>query len=336
MTGARCGVVGAWLALMAASCGAPPAPAARADSPGRATTLRIEVAANDATNIPRLMAVDRLRAQGYTVEAVSYASNPLVFTAMQHGDVDVAAVPDVMGWNAISRGVPVFALMDESRMTLVLLAARTIRQCSDLDGRPVAVSAANGATHILFTRYIAQRCPGAAPHTLNLLGGSAARLAALQSGAVVATPIELYDYLRLAPSRASELHELAWFSDEFPGLSSVSLFMRRQYAEAYPDTARDLVRAILEARRRIQDPAVLARELAARLGMEPGEARVMAAEFLARRIWNLNGGHTLGSLQRSIDFYHDGGALPAGIRADQVADLSFLEAVLAAIGHRPD
>jgi len=334
MTRAIVSLVLASLATTAMGCGSPPTGGTGGAAP-KATTIRFELRPTpDATDLARLMAMDELRARGYTIATIPYANNMLVFLGMQRGDVDVASVPDVIGWNAIHRGAPAFVLMDESRMTVLLLAGAGIRRCADLDGKPVAIGAVGGAMAVLTERYVARDCPDAHPQYVEVTGGSATRLAALASGAVAATPLELYDYVEMPEALASKLHALVWFSDVFPGLTTISTFMRRGLSDEHPETARDVVRAILRARRRLQEPGVLAAELTARFGLDAERARLTADTFLTRRVWDVNGSYTMDAIQRNIDFYATSGNLPAGMQAGEVADLSFLNAVLKEIGRQ--
>lgn len=298
----------------------------------RAATLKVELASPDATDIARVIAIDNLRTQGYKVDTVTFGDNSLLFVGMQKGDVDLAAVADVTGWNAIHHGAPAFVLMDESAMTILVLAADDVRTCADLDGKTVGTGAIGGAYSTLMRAYVEKNCPSATPRYI-AIPRAPNKLAALLSGQVAAIPVELYDYLELAPEQASRVHPLTWFADEFPGLTSISLFMRRGLATEYPETARDVVRAILQARRRIQDPDVLTNELITRLGLDPVKARTTAEAFLRRKVWNVNG-LTLESLQRNIDFYRRENILPPGLAARDVADLSYLNSVLDEIGRK--
>jgi ABC-type nitrate/sulfonate/bicarbonate transport system substrate-binding protein len=322
-------------AVLSAACGrAAPAPET-ATVGARATTIRMEVGGTpDATDIARLIAVETLRAQGYAVETLNYADDALMFVGMQQGDVDVASVSDLVGWNAIAQGAPALALLDESRMTVLLAADASIRTCADLHGKPVGTGPVGGGNMLMTHRYVETTCPGTEPQYVRIAGGSPVKLAALAAGAVNATTLELYDWVELPPAYAGRFHVLAWYSDVFPGLTSISTFVRRDFADSYPETVRDLVRAILQARRRIQDPAVLAEELAKRLGLDPVRARKTAEAFLERQVWDVNGGYTMERLQSHIRFYVDAGALPPTIEAGDVADLSYLEAVLREIGRQ--
>jgi ABC-type nitrate/sulfonate/bicarbonate transport system substrate-binding protein len=131
-----------------------------------------------------------------------------------------------------------------------------------------------------------------------------------------------------------EFYALVNFAQEFPGLTTTSYFARRGFAEEHPDTLKDVLRALLNARRQIQDPQVLQTEIAERLEMEPAEARAVSDAYLALGVWDLNGGYDSDAVQNNLDFLIGLGELPPGMRAEDVADLSHLQAVLDEIGRR--
>jgi hypothetical protein len=55
---------------------------------------------------------------------------------------------------------------------------------------------------------------------------------------------------------------------------------------------------------------------------------------LAREFWDLSGSYTLESVQATLDFLQEHGSLPPGLKAEDVADLSYYEAVLDEIGRQ--
>jgi hypothetical protein len=56
--------------------------------------------------------------------------------------------------------------------------------------------------------------------------------------------------------------------------------------------------------------------------------------FLAREVWDLNGGLSDELLQVNIDFYVESGVLEPGMTPAQAADRSHLDAVLGEIGRK--
>ena len=185
----------------------------------------------------------------------------------------------------------------------------------------------------MLNRYIETRCPGTRPSLL-VVAGEGTRLAGLLAGELDAAVMDLENLERVDGTRRGEISTLVVFAEEFPGLTTSSLFARRELTQKYPATVKDWLRALLDARRRIQDPRVLAEEFVARLGMAPAVAQKTAATYLARKFWDVNGRYTSQVVQKNIDFAVAAGSVKPGMKASDVADLTLLTAVLDEIGRK--
>ena len=77
-------------------------------STARPAKVRIELSTSpDVEDIPRLMAIDAMRADGYTLETLEFADTSATVLALARGDLDFAVVSDVTGWAAIEKGAPI-------------------------------------------------------------------------------------------------------------------------------------------------------------------------------------------------------------------------------------
>lgn len=321
---------------------APPVPTAAPLAPTappttlttRPKSLRMEIPVPpDISDIPRLMAVESLQAQGYTIEPLSLNDTTVTVQAMEHGDLDVASISSSPGWSAIQKGASIITIMDDSALSSLVAAKKGIEQCADLDGKRVGVASLKGSNAAMLTSYISRHCPAAKPDYL-VIPGKGGRLVALLAGDLDAAVVDLSDFITVKPDRQGDVHALSVFSEEFPSLTSLSFFARRGLAEQYPETVKDFIRAVLAARRRIQDPQVLSAELVKRMGLDPDTARTTAKNYLDRKMWDVNGGYTLDSVQQNIDFLVKAGGLGPGLKAKDAADLSYLNAVLDEIGRK--
>ena len=68
--------------------------------------------------------------------------------------------------------------------------------------------------------------------------------------------------------------------------------------------------------------------------MDPAAAKQVGDVYLKANVWDPNGSLTRENVQYTIDFLTGIKSLPAGLKADDVADLSYLNAVLDEIGRR--
>jgi hypothetical protein len=95
-----------------------------------------------------------------------------------------------------------------------------------------------------------------------------------------------------------------------------------------------VIRAVFTARRDLRDPQVLSQAIIDYVGIEAGKAQQLAQLYLAQEIWDASGEYTLEAVQASLDFFQENGDVPLGLSAEDVADLSYYEAVLDEIGRQ--
>ena len=305
-----------------------PAPIAK---PAR---LRIEIPTPpDIGDIPRLIAYDTMKAKGYSVESLSLADTTSTILAVEKGDLDFANIANSSAWTAIQKGAPLVTLLDDTSNTYILAANKDVRQCADLNGKRVAVPSLSGSQAIMLSRYIETHCPGTKPNYL-VISGKSNRPAGLLAGELDAALMDQADMPSLLSQRPGDFQAFLVFGQEFPELTTLSQFTRRDLATQYPEAVKDWLRALLDARRRIQDPQVLAGEFVKRLGIDPVVAQATAAAYLEHKYWDVNGRYTPQIIQQNIDFYITAGSLKEGLKANDVADLSFLNAVLDDIGRK--
>jgi len=325
------------LSILLTACGSPATVAPTAAAPtvaARPNVLHIESPDDaDISDIPRMMMIEALKADGYTIEPVSLADTNLTTIALEKGDLDLAVLSNEPAWLAITKGTPLVTIMDETVNTRQLVAINAIQSCADLDGRGVGVANLAGSATAMLYKYIEKTCPEAKPDYL-VVSGSSSRMAAMLSGDLEVAMLDIYDLIELENQAPGKFHSLAVFSDEFPGLTTTSIIMRRELVEKYPETVKDIVRDSLLARRKIQDPAVLQAEIVKRFDMDPTMAEAVAKLYLGKKVWDVNGGYTPEVVQANIDFLVEVGSLEKGLKTADVADLSFLDAVLAEIGRQ--
>jgi ABC-type nitrate/sulfonate/bicarbonate transport system substrate-binding protein len=297
-------------------------------------TLRIEVEAEaDVADIPWLKAINLLKEQGYTIESTSFADLTLAVAAMAAGDLDIASPGSKVAWTAIGKGAPIFTFVDTYANTVMMVATRDIQTCADLDGKSVAVPGVSAVRTAMVHAFLRENCPDVKPDIVIVKGGSN-RMAALLSGQVDAAAQDIDDLIILEREKPGQFHALAVFAQEFPGVQTASYLVRREFAEQHPEMVKDVIRALFTARRNLQDPGVLREAIIKHLDLEPDEAQRMADAYVAQAIWDASGRYTLEAVQASIDFFQEYGDFPPGLKAEDVADLSYYEAVLDEIGRQ--
>jgi ABC-type nitrate/sulfonate/bicarbonate transport system substrate-binding protein len=141
------------------------------------------------------------------------------------------------------------------------------------------------------------------------------------------------ELVKLQAMSAGRFYLLASAAVEYPDLQVDGIQVRGRWASEHPDAVRALLTAQLQAHRLIRaEPDVLRREAVGRLRLDPAIATAIADAHLAQKIWDVNGGLTEAGIASTIAFLVETKGLPRALAPADVADLSYLEHVLRAIG----
>jgi ABC-type nitrate/sulfonate/bicarbonate transport system substrate-binding protein len=280
------------------------------------------------------MALDSLEEQGYTVEIVNFARSDLIVEALQRGDLDVGVVNPNVVWVAISRGADLRTISSKTNATYRVVARREIRACHDLDGRSVAFNTTQATNKAMFDAYVRRRCPSITPRIV-VIGDSANRLVALQAGEIDSAMLEVEEWLYLEDRAPGRFHVVADVAQEFSDIRTSSLAVRTEWAKQNPEKVKDFLRTLLTMYRHVvENPHVAQEESVRRLSLDAASAKRLTDAFLASNVWDVNGSLTEANVQTTIDFLAREGSVPAGLKAEDVADLTYLNAVLDEIGRR--
>jgi ABC-type nitrate/sulfonate/bicarbonate transport system substrate-binding protein len=304
-------------------------------APRKSGTIRVSLqGALSAREVPWMMALDSLREQGYTVEVVSLGRSDLIPEALLRGDLHFGSVNPNVLWVAIAKGADLRTIGAKNNLVFRLAAKPDIRTCRDLDGRAVAFNTTRATNKAMFDAYVRRQCPGITPRVV-IVGESANRVVALQSGEIDSAMLELDEWLYLEEHAPGRFHILVNIAEEFSEIQNSSFAVSNRWATENPEVVKDLLRTMLTVYRRVvENPRLLQEENAKRLSMDAVGARKLADAFLAANVWDLNGGWTAATVRNTMEFLVSQGSVPAGLEADDVADLSYLNAVLDEIGRR--
>lgn len=336
-----------FLTLFAVGCAAPtpaltPTPALAPTAvptpgtagPTKSGTLRVAVPASSTVrNIPALIALELLQAHGYTVEQIPIDRFDLIPEALNKGDADFGSVSPQGGWAAIGKGAALTSIVAQFGPTWGIVAGDQVKTCADLAAVPVAFSTTTGVNQTMLADYAKQTC-GVIPQII-VAGDSKSRMAALLANRIDAASLELEDRLQLDRDAPGRYHTVLDSSKEFPNLLISVYMVPRTYAEKNPEIVKDFIRALLTANRRVQnDPQFLRAEIAKQFQYDAEKSKRLADAYLAANVWNPNGGITTENLQQTLEFLKKTNALSGELQASDLADLSYLNAVLDEIGHK--
>lgn len=302
-------------------------------SAGNRLTVRfLDLVNLDVRDVPLLMAFDELATEGYVVEKRYLSDSALMTDMLARGDADIAMINNQTAWAAIAKGADIRTVGQFTGPTTVVAARDPVRSCGDLNGRPVGVATTSGLNPMLLKLYMDRRCPGTEPQWL-VLRDSSSRVAAIEAGRIDAAVMPGEELLKLQAQSRAPLHTVMSFADEFPNVRVDGLQVRRRFALEHPDAVKAFLRAQIRAHRQvIANPQILFTQSVARLALDEAIARTIADSHLQMRLWDPDGGPTAESIQSTLDLVIRSHGLPPGVTMAQVADLSFVNAVLDEIG----
>jgi NitT/TauT family transport system substrate-binding protein len=288
----------------------------------------------DLGDLPTLMAHALLAGQGYEVVSTFFARAQLAAEALARGHADIGNGSTRTYWAAIGKGAGIATLMEQVGNGWSIVAVPAVRSCADLHGRRLAISGEGSVSGAIAVAYLRSRCPGVEPQVA-IIAGSEHRAAALVSGRIDATALELADAVHLGFRAPGRFRTLVDFSTDLPGLKTTGVHVNREFLASRPRIVEDYLRALLVVHRRVRErPELLAEEARRRLRLDPGVLPEIVAAHLRTNAWDVNGGLTEAAVRDSLQFFVRAGSLRPGLTAGQVADLAPLERVLHEIGRR--
>ncbi len=288
----------------------------------------------DVRDVPTLIALDDLKAQGYTVEISYLAESPLLVDGLSRGDLDIAALNNQTMWTGISKGVDARTIAESIGPTAVVVAKQELKTCADLDGKNLGVPTATTLTTKLVNLYMQQNCPNAKPQIV-VVGANDARNAGLENGQLDAALVQSEALLKLERDMPGKFHTLISLPQEFPQVKIDGFQARSKWAQENPEIVKDFLRALLKANRQVnENPELAVQEAVKRVKLDAPTAKQIYESYKALDVWNANGGITKEEIQSTIDFLTKQNNLPTGLTVDRVSDLSYLNAVLDEMGRK--
>jgi NitT/TauT family transport system substrate-binding protein len=326
--------VGSWAAAAAIGCAlAAGSGVAAAEEPARRIRVGFSSIA-DLGDLPSLMAHGLLAAQGYEVTATFFARTPLAADALARGQVDVGNGSTRTYWAAIGKGAGIATVMEQVGNGWSIVAARRVRGCEDLHGRPLALTGEGTMSAALVRAHLGRRCPGVEPRVVTI-PGSEHRAAALLAGRIDAAPLELAESLYLAARAPERFRTLVSFADELPSVVTTGVHVNRAWAARNPGAVRAYLRALLTVHRRVRErPDLLVTEARSRLRIEPALLAEIVEAHVRTGAWHPNGRLTREAVRESLAFFVESGTLAPGLGPEAVADLLPLQHALDEIGRR--
>lgn len=196
---------------------------------GRVDKSQITVAFDDTPDVGAitvLAAMQEMRRQGYNVKEDILNGPATVADAVQTGGAQIGTMNGISLFKAVVSGSPFVMFAERYSNEIALVTKSSISSVSQLNGATIGVESptASSTSLMLYTER--------ALHVhVNLIyqPGSAARTAALLTGQLDGSPLELDDVVKILGTDPSKFHVLINFDKEFPWLLGNVLFASRSY-----------------------------------------------------------------------------------------------------------
>lgn len=177
-------------------------------------------------------------------------------TAIQGMEQGAAVIGTNIGVNtgvpAVESGANIVDVVATQRPTWALAVAEGINDFSGLEGKRIAVHGETSFTRAVSRYYADQH--GYEYEEL-IIPGSEVRAEALAKGRIDASVIDLPDVVQLSKEYPGQFKVLSTFGEQFPDLIEQDLWLSREWAEENPELATKVVKAIVQANRRLtEDP----------------------------------------------------------------------------------
>lgn len=336
----RIGTPARWLvagtlaaAMVLTGCGSDDDEGAAA-SGGKSGNLRIASVSSGMPDLPLLAALDDLRAQGYKPQYVALnQSAEIAAQGVSSGRFEMGSGANNTFELAIQSGAKMKMVVDREDVIWGLYARDTVKSCTDLQGKKVAIHGPNSSSTAMLQYYINENCPGTKPNML-VIEGSENRYAALLAGQIDASALELQDAVKLPTEpNGAQIHKVSDFAEDIPKLQVFSQFVNDEWAKANPQMVKDFIKALLLQHRKVDGNPGYLEELWNKYHKEFGDLKTGTQEAFKAysTVFPRDGGMGAETIEYSRDFFSTVGP-KITLTTDQIMDRSYLDAVLAEIG----
>ncbi len=285
-------------------------------------------------SVPLLAAIDELRAEGYTIETPELAESELVTEGVAQNRFQFGSGANNSSLVAIEQGAPIKWIVDRTANEWLVYAREGIEGCEDIAESRVAIHSPGSVSGAMLRDWVNNNCPDANYEPL-IIEGSQNRLAALLADEIDASPVEYGDAMILEQEGGFQL--VVSFAQDLPELHPTSVYGNTDWMADNPEATQALIRALLEQHRQINsEPGYLLGLVEEYLPEEAATetAQAITDAYVEAGLFPNDGGLTEEAVAYTAAFFGPNGTgdVETEFEPGDVADLSYLEAVLDEIG----
>ena len=281
------------------------------------------------SSAPFLAAIDNLNKNGYTITTQVIDQSELVTEGVSQGQFTFGSGANNSVLAAVEAGADLKAVASRVKNEWTMYATNDIQQCSDLDGKRVALHSQGAVSTAMVKNYIKENCDGTNPD-YTFIEGSPNRVAALLAGQIDASPVELSDSFKIDAEAGDRFHLLASFAKDLPKLQTTSIYTNGTWAQDNPGSVVAVIKALLDVHKQIQGNPDYLKQIAQQYVADAISADTIdaaAKRYVELDMFPVDGGITADNLQYTAEFFGpDGtGATKTVIPLDQWTNLTYLQ-----------
>lgn len=297
------------------------------------TSFTIGTSGGGINHLAYLIAMDELNKQGWNIFLVELASGDLVVQAVMNGQVTFGTgqLPAVL--LAQQKGAPLTQLLEFAGNTWTVYAKPEYATCDGLNGRKFAVHALTSFTYLYPLAWMSDTCPSSKPDWM-IVPGSSNRLAAIQTGEIDATTLELTDAMVLQAKTDNAFKSVVNFAEVLPFVTGTH-WGYSDFITSHPNTTTVWVQTILAQHKKLMtDPVYFKTQLDKYL---PEYAKAGVSDQIVELYTKLNifppdGGMSEQAMSATIDFLVEHDLLKSGLSAAETMDRSYIQRALQVSG----
>ena len=273
-----------------------------------------------------------LKREGLNSEVTAMRGTAASMQALVSDSIHVALAANDGPIGLVEKGLSVAMIAGGSKTTHMIMGGKGFKTYEDLRGATIGSSTLTSGTAFLLRRVLKTRgLEYPRDYKLVNVGGSGPAFSALSTGniaaAILSVPISF---------RAQEMgfNLIGRVSDVFPNYLLSSFSVRREWAAAHRSEVVRFLKAVLQARKWLEDNRKAGAEfLAKELDMKPKLALKGLDYYLTHRAWEPDLNIDMDGLRTVVEIYAEQANLPASAPSPQkYVDLSYLHQAWKELG----
>jgi ABC-type nitrate/sulfonate/bicarbonate transport system substrate-binding protein len=275
-----------------------------------------------------------LKREGLDAEVTAIRGTASTMQALVSDSIYVALAANDGVIGLAEKGLDVAMIAGGSKTTHMIMGAKRYKTYEDLRGATLGSSSLTSGTAFLLRRVLKTKgLEYPRDYKLINVGGSGPAFTALSTGAIAAAILAVPISFK---AQQMGLNLIGKVTDVFPNYLLSSFSVRREWAAEHRDEIVRFLKAVLKARRWLDENKQEGAEFLAKdLDMKPALARKGLDYYLDQRAWDPNLNIDMDGLKTVVEIYAEQADMKGPIPSpDKYVDLSYLKEAQKELGWR--